>query len=445
MTKHSLPNQEQLSQVAEHILKLAKSRGATSAEMSVGSGMGFSATVRLGEPETIEHEQDQSVDITVYYGQKKGSATTTDMNLAMIDKVVEAACSMAQYTVEDDCAGLADPDTLAKDWPELDLYHPWDISVKDAIEQAKACEKLAMDFDPRINNSEGATLETYQSIHLYANSHGFIGGAKSSRHGLSVSVIAEANGQMQHDYGYTSARDYRDLWSAKRVAEEAAERTLQKLNPRKIKTCEVPVIFIADVATSLISSFLGAISGGSLYRRSSFLLDSLGQRLFPEFVTISEDPYILKGIASCPFDGEGVKVQKRDIVSQGVLQGYVLGSYSGRKLKLKSTGNAGGVHNILVQSGQQDLAALLKTMHKGLLVTDVIGQGVNLVTGDYSRGASGFWVENGEIMHPVEEITIASNLRDMFSGIIGIGSDIEKRGKIQVGSILIDKMTVAGN
>lgn len=445
VNKASLPCEKQLQEVAEQVLKSAKNKGATSAEIAVSSGQGFSATVRMGEPETIEHERDQAVDITVYYGHKKGSATTTDMNLAMIEKVVDAACVMAQYTLEDDCAGLPDPEALAKDWPNLDLYHPWDITVKEAIERAKTCESLAMNYDGRINNSEGAVLETYEAVHLYANSYGFMGYEKGSRHGLSLSVIAEANGQMQHDYSYTSARDCQDLWSAERVAKEAAERTLHRLNPRKIKTCEVPVIFTADIATSLISSFLNAVSGGSLYRQSSFLLNSLGQDIFPDFISITEDPFILKGLASCPFDGEGVKVKKRDIVKQGRLEGYLLSSYSARKLKMKTTGNAGGAHNILVSNGNKDLSALIQTMHKGLVVTDVIGQGVNLVTGDYSRGASGFWVERGEIQFPVEEITIAGNLRDMFTGIVEVGSDIERRGKIQVGSVLINRMTIAGN
>jgi PmbA protein len=445
VTKSNLPSQEQLQEVAEHVLNQAKKRGASSAEIAVSSGQGFSATVRLGEPETIEHEQDQAIDITVYFGQKKGSATTTDLNLNMIDKLVEKACVMAQYTLEDDCAGLPEPSALATEWPDLDLYHPWGLSVEEAVQQAKACESIALAYDPRINNSEGATLETYQAIHLYANSHGFIGSVKGSRHGLSVSLIAEENKQMQHDYSYSSARDYKDLWSAEKIAKDAVERTIRRLNPRKIKTCEVPVIFTADVATSLVSSFLSAISGGSLYREASFLVRSLDTQLFPEFVTITENPYILKGLGSTPFDGEGVKVDQRDIIKQGILRGYLLSTYSARKLKMKSTGNAGGVHNILVSSGNKDLAALIKTMEKGLVVTDVIGQGVNLVTGDYSRGASGFWVEHGEIQFPVEEITIASNLKEMFQGIVEIGADVEKRGKIQVGSILIDRMTVAGN
>ncbi|MDF2690441.1 MAG: Zn-dependent protease, modulator of gyrase [Gammaproteobacteria bacterium] len=445
MNKQNLPSQQQLSEVVEHALKQARQKGASSAEIAVSSGLGFSATIRKAEVETIEHEKDQAIDITVYFGKKKGSATTTDMSFDLIDKVVERACVMAQYTIEDDCAGLPEQADMATDWPELDLYHPWDITVEEAIKQAKACEKIAFDCDPRINNSEGATLETYQAIHLYANSYGFIGEELASRHGLSLSVIAEQNGQMQHDYSYSSARDYKDLWPIEKIAHEAVDRTLKKLNPRKLKTCEVPVIFSADIASSLISSFLNAISGGSLYRRSSFLVDSLGQKLFPDFVRITEDPYILKGLGSCPFDGEGVRVKPRDIVQQGTLQGYLLSSYSARKLKMKTTGNAGGVHNILVSSGSQDLQGLIKTMQKGLIVTDVIGQGVNLVTGDYSRGASGFWVENGEIQFPVEEITIAGNLRDMFKGIIEIGTDIEKRSKIQVGSILINKMMVAGN
>jgi len=445
VTKQTLPRPDQLSTLAEQVLKLAKAKGASGAEIAASSGQGFSASIRLGEPETIQHEQDQAVDITVYYGHKKGSATTTDMSLAMVEKVVDAACSMAQYTLEDECAGLPEPETLATEWPDLDLYHPWDISVEKAIELAIACEKTAMGYDARISNSEGATVETYQAIHLYANSHGFIGTGTGTRHGLSVSVIAEANGQMQHDYSYTSARDYKDLWSLEKVAAEAAERTLHKLNPRKISTCEVPVIFTADVASSLISSFFSAISGGSLYRRSSFLVDSLGQSIFPEFIRITEDPFIRKGLASCPFDAEGVKVSRRNIIEQGVLQGYILSTYSARKLKMQSTGNAGGIHNVQVSSGDKDLRSLIKTMHKGLVVTDVIGQGVNLVTGDYSRGASGFWVENGEIQFPVEEITIASNLRDMYKGIIEVGSDIEKRGKIHIGSVLINNMTVAGS
>jgi PmbA protein len=340
---------------------------------------------------------------------------------------------------------LADANLMAQDIKDLDLHHPWQISVDEAMLIAQACEAAALAVDPRINNSEGASVSSGRGYFAYSNSHGFTGGYASSRHGISCSVIAESGDSMQRDYWYSTARAAEDLQSPEYIGKVAGERTVRRLNSKKIKTCQVPVLFEAPLASGLISSLISAISGGNLYRKSSFLLDSLGKQVASPLLNIYEDPHLLRGLASCPFDNEGVATHARQLVKDGVLQGYVLGSYSARKLGMQSTGNAGGNHNLIVQSGHSDFAALLKQMGTGLLVTELLGSGMNMVTGDYSRGAAGFWVEDGVIVHAVEEITIAGNMADMLKSIVAIGNDVLVQGSKQVGSILIERMTIASD
>lgn len=427
------------------ILEQAKAKGATAAEVSVSYGLGLDVTVRLGEVETIEHNQGLAFDVTVYHGQRKGYASTSDTSDESISKVVDAALSIAEYTEEDDCSGLADPKNLATEQADLSLYHPQNISVDEAIVRAKECEDLARAGDSRVSNSEGASFAASESIYLYGNSNGFVGHYPTSRFSLDCSLIGQQDGDMQRDYGYSTARDLADLWTAKKVADEAVERTVSKLGARKLKTGKYPVIYKADCARSLIWHGISAISGGALYRHQSFMEDGLGKVWFPEWFSITDDPFVQKGFGSSPFDGEGVQVQKRQLVEAGVLQGYLLGSYSARKLGLQTTGNAGGAHNISVATSDASLKALLQQMGTGLLVTDLMGDGVSITTGDYSRGANGFWVENGELQYPVEEITVASNLKDIFSGFVSIGSDIDPRSSLSTGSILIEEMMVAGS
>lgn len=437
-------SQQTLRDLAARVLELARAGGATAAETEVSEGCGQSVSVRKGEVETLEHNRDKSVSLTVYIGQRCGHASTSDFSEDALRRTVDKALAIARYTAEDDCAGLADAELLARDIPDLDLYHPWDLTVDAAIELARACEAAALRVDARISNSEGATVSTQESQFIYANSLGFMAGYPTSRHSISCAVIAEAGGAMQRDYWYDTARAASDLAAADTVGRLAGERTVRRLNARKLGTRQCPVLFEAPVASSLIANFVSAISGGHLYRKSSFLLDSLGTRVFPEFVHIQERPFLPRGLASAPFDHEGVAPRDRDVVKDGVVQGYFLGSYSARKLGMKSTGNAGGNHNLIVFSTGEDLDGLLKKMGSGLLVTELLGHGLNMVTGDYSRGAAGFWVEDGVIAYPVEEITVAGNLKEMFLGIQAIGRDVEMRSSRRVGSILIDRMTVAG-
>jgi PmbA protein len=439
-----LPPPAELESLVQQILDEAKRLGASASEAGVSLEAGLSVTVRLGEVETLEYHRDRGVGVTVYFGQRKASASTSDFTPQAMRETVRAACDIARYTSEDDCAGLADAALVARDIPDLDLCHPWDVDATRAIEIAQRCESAARTADERISNSEGATLSSHQGLRVYGNSHGFIGGYPSSRHSLSCSVIAGQDEQMQRDYWYTVARRYEDMEAAEQVGRIAAERTVRRLNGRKLGTRQVPVLFAAELATGLFRSFTGAIRGGSLYRKSSFLLDHLGKQVFPDFVHIHEQPHLRGALGSAPFDSEGVATRARDLVADGVLQGYVLDSYSARKLGMQTTGNAGGVHNLSVDSGALDFDALLREMNTGLLVTELMGQGVNMVTGDYSRGAAGFWVENGVIQYPVEEITIAGNLKDMFMAIVAIGNDVERRGNIRCGSVLIERMTVAG-
>lgn len=443
-TGDTLPDIGELEELAREVLREASARGATTAEAGVSFGSGLSVTARLGEVETVELNRDRSLGVTVYFGQRKGSATTSDWSRSALEETVAAACGIARYTSEDDCAGLADPELMATEVPDLDLYHPWPLSAEQAIEMASECEAAARDVDSRIVNSEGATVHTGHGLAVYGNSHGFIGGYPSSRHSISCSVIGQEGESMQRDYWYSYARDRADLQQPADVGKKAGERTVRRLGARKLATCQVPVVFAAELATGLMGNFVAAISGSKLYRKSSFLVDHLDKQVFPEFVTLTEQPHLKKAIGSAPFDNEGVATHERVLVEDGILRGYVLGSYSARKLGMRSTANAGGVHNLIVEPGSLDQQGLLREMGTGLLVTEVMGQGINYVNGDYSRGAAGFWVENGEIQYPVEEITIAGNLKDMFMGISAIGNDVDKRGNVRTGSILIDKMTIAG-
>ena len=435
----------QLAAIAQRALELARSGGASAAEIDVSQGIGQNVSVRKGEIETIEYNRDNGVSLTVYIGQQRGHASSSDCSDEALSATVEKALAIARYTAADPASGLADPTLLAPEWNDLDLHHPWPLAVEDAAELARRCEAAAFAVDPRIRNSEGATVSSYESQFVYANSNSFAGGYRGSRHGVSCAVIAEQDGAMQRDYWYSTSRSAEELEAPETVGRRAGERAVRRLGGRKIDTRQTPVVFDAPVAAGLIGHFVGAVSGGSLYRRASFLLDSMGQSVFAPLVQIREEPHLARGLASAPFDDEGVATKPRDVVKDGVVCGYFLGSYSARKLNLQSTGNAGGNHNLLVSPGEQDLRGLLRQMDTGLLITELMGQGLNPVTGDYSRGAVGFWVEGGEVQFPVEEITVAGNLKQMFRDIVAIGNDLEKRGSKQVGSILIGNMTLAGN
>jgi PmbA protein len=434
----------QLTDLTAQVLDLARAGGASAAETEVSEGSGLSVSVRHGEVETIEHNRDKGIGVTVYLGQRRGHASSSDFSREALARTVEKALSIARFTAEDDCAGLAEAELLAREVPDLDLFHHWDVSVDQAMALARDCEAAALAVDPRITNSEGGSLSSQSSQFVYGNSLGFSGGYASSRQSLSCAVIAEENEAMQRDYWYTTARAAGDLDSPERVGQRAGERTVRRLSGHKLSTRQCPVVFEAPIATGLVASFVSAISGGHLYRKSSFLLDSLGSQVFPSFFQLQERPFLPRGLASAPFDSEGVAARDRDVVKNGIVEGYFLGTYSARKLGMRSTGNAGGNHNLIVPSTGEDFTALLARMGTGLLVTELLGHGLNMVTGDYSRGAAGFWVENGEIVYPVEEITVAGNLRAMFRGIAAVGSDVETRGSRRVGSILIDNMTVAG-
>ncbi|MGA0032657.1 MAG: metalloprotease PmbA [Burkholderiales bacterium] len=433
-----------LKQLVSDALKYAKERGATAADAEVSEGFGQTVTARQGEVETIEYNRDKGIGVTVYIGQQRGHASSSDFAPQAVRDTVDAALAIARYTAIDECAGLADPDMLAREFPDFDLLHPWEMPVERAIEMARACEAAGFAVDKRITNSEGATISTQQSHFIYGNTHGFLAGYPSSRHGIWCALVAGKGDCMQRDDWYETARDPAELAAPELVGRKAGERALARLKARKVKTAQVPVLFESGVASSLMGHFVSAVSGGSLYRKSSFLLDSLGQQIFSPNVQIADLPHIPKALASGAFDEEGVATQSRDIVKDGVVQGYFLASYSARKLGMKSTGNAGGNHNLIMQDTGEDFAALLKKLGTGLLVTEMMGQGVNAVTGDYSRGAAGFWVENGEITYPVQEITIAGNLKDMYKNIVAIGNDVSRRSSRQCGSILVAGMTLAG-
>ncbi len=434
----------ELESLVSLALDTARSRGATQAAAGASLDQGLSVTARLGEVETIEHHRDRGIGLTVWIGQRKGSASTSDFTPEAIAQTVDAALAIARHTSEDACAGLADPADLARDIPDLDLDHPWDLDAPRAVELAIACENAARDFDARITNSEGATVNTHRGLSVYGNTHGFLAGYTGTRHSLSCAVLAGEGDAMQRDYWYTVARDAAALEDHESVGRRAAERTLRRLGARRIATGSMPVLFAAELATGLAGHLVGALRGGAQYRKTTFLLNAAGEKLFPDFFHIREEPHVRGALGSAPYDHEGVATRARDLVKDGVIGGYVLDSYSARKLGLKTTGNAGGVHNLIVSHGDLDLDGLLREMGTGLYVTELMGHGVNPVTGDYSRGAVGFYVENGALVHPVEEVTIAGNLRAMFAHLRAVGADLERRGNIHTGSWLVDGMTVAG-
>ncbi|MFS2122516.1 metalloprotease PmbA [Pseudomonas sp. Pseusp97] len=435
----------ELREQVERIIAEATRQGASACEVAVSVEQGLSTSVRQGEVETVEFNRDQGFGITLYVGQRKGSASTSATGADAIRETVAAALAIAKHASEDDCAGLADPALMARDLPDLDLYHGWSITPDQAIERALACEAAAFATDKRVTKADGTTLNTHQGCRVYGNSHGFVGGYASTRHSLSCVMIAELEGQMQRDYWYDVNRRGELLATPESIGRRAAERAASRLGARPVPTAEVPVLFAPEVAVGLFGHFLGAISGGSLYRKSSFLEGALGQQLFPEWLTLDERPLLRGALGSASFDNDGLATYAKPFVEGGELVSYVLGTYSGRKLGMPSTANSGGVHNLFVSHGDEDQAALIRRMGRGLLVTELMGQGVNLVTGDYSRGAGGYWVENGEVQFPVQEVTIAANLRDLFRNIVAIGNDVEYRGNLHTGSVLIEKMMVAGN
>ncbi|HEX5126966.1 MAG TPA: metalloprotease PmbA [Rhodocyclaceae bacterium] len=437
-----------LRDIAQDILEYARSRGATACETDISEGFGQSVSVRRGAVETIEYNRDKGIGVTVYLGQQRGHASSSDFSRSAVRATVDAALSIAGFTAPDPCAGLADEKLLWRgknsDLDKLALYHPWQITVEDAVELAKRCEAAAFAVSPEIHNSEGANVSRQESQFVSANSLGFCAGFSTSRHSLSCSVIAGEGENMQRDDWYASKRNANELPAAERIGDYAARRALSRLGAKRVTTCEAPVIFDAPLACGLLGNFVHAASGGSLYRRSSFLLDSLGEQIFSPIVQLSEQPHLPNSLASTLFDDEGVATQTRQVVSDGVLQGYFLGSYSARKLGMQTTGNAGGNHNLILRTGDKNVVELAREIGRGLLVTELLGQGVNYVTGDYSRGAAGYWIEGGEIRHPVQEITIAGNLRDMFKDIRAVGNDVVIHGAKQTGSILVGRMMIAG-
>lgn len=440
--------QDQLKEIASDILKYARELGATDAATEISEGDGLSVSVRRDEVETIEHNRDKSVGVTVFIGNKRGNASTSDFSAKAIRDTVAAAHNIARFTAEDDCAGLAEAELLERNPPDLDLFHPWDLNADVAVELARRAERAAFETDPHIENSDGASVSAQHSQFMLATSRGFLAGYPVSRHYISCSAIAGFNGQMQRDDWHTSKRDATELLAPEKIGRYAAQRALSRLGARPIDTRKAPVIFEAPIAMGLLNSLVQACSGGALYRKATFLLDSIDRPVLADHLSIVEDPYVKRAMGSAPFDDEGVRTQRRQLIEKGVLKGYFLSTYSARKLGLPTSGNAGGAHNLtlsstLTQPGD-DLDAMLRKMGTGLLVTELMGQGVNLITGDYSRGASGYWVENGVIQYPVEEITIAGNLADMLRHIVAVGADELVRGNKTCGSILVERMTIAG-
>jgi PmbA protein len=436
----------ELEAVVEGALAQARSLGASAADADASLHKGLSTTVRLGEVETMEYRRDRGLAVTVYFGHRKGSASTADLAPAAVGQTVAKACAIARHTASDECAGLADRELMARELPDLDLDHPWHLEPEQAIEVARACEAAGLAVDARLRNSEGATLSTQRGVRVYGNSHGFLGGYPSTSHSLSCALLAQVGADMQRDYWYSVARAATELEPGPAIGRAAGERAIARLGARRLGTRRAPVLFSPEMARGFYGHFLGAISGASQYRRASFLLDAAGTQVFPGFLQMQERPHLPRGLASGAFDAEGVATRDRELVRDGVLDGYLLGSYSARKLGLRSTGNAGGVHNLLVGApgASADFPGLLARMGSGLYVTELLGQGVNGVTGDYSRGASGFWVEGGAIAFPVHEVTIAGNLRDMYRGVVAVGTDLDVRGTIRCGSVLVEGMTIAG-
>ncbi len=437
-------DQSDLEDLIQLVLDEARKQGADQAEVAASHDYGLSATARLGDVENLEYTNDRSVGVTVYHGSKKGSASTSDFSVNALRETVTRASAFAKYTAADKCAGLVDADLMASDIPNLELSHAWQIDADAAIKIALSCEDSARNYDKRISNSEGATVATSSGARAYGNTHGFIGSFPRTSHSISCSVVGESNGEMERDYHYSAARDASELETPEQIGEKAAKRTVGRLGSCKIKTTKAPVLYAPEIARGFIGHVIGAIAGVSQYRRSSFLLGAAGKKIFPDFLQIQERPHIPKAMASRAYDADGVATSDRDIVINGVLQGYVLGSYSARRLGLETTANAGGAHNLIVPGNAGDMESIIKSMQSGLLVRELIGQGINPVTGDYSRGVVGYWIENGEIAYPVHEVTIAGNLRELYPRIIAIGDDQDVRGGIRCGSLLVDEMTIAG-
>ena len=435
---------DRLAEISQRLLEAARARGASQTEVSCSEETGLNVNVRMGEVETVEATRDRGIAVTVYFGQRKGSASTADLREESLDATVEQACAIARHTEDDAAAGLADRELMARELREFDGWHPWAIEADRAIDLALACETAGRELDKRIENSDGASLGSGTSLSVYANSHGFIGRERSSTHSIGCALIAGRGEAMQRDGWYSYALAAEDLEAPAAIGRRAAERAVSRLAPRQVATGEYPVLFAAEVARSLVGHLIGAVSGGALYRKASFLVDSAGTQLFPDWFAIDEQPFLPRGLRSSAFDAEGVATRESALVRGGVLQRYVLGSYSARKLGLQTTGNAGGVHNLQVAANAGDLPSLVRGMKRGLLVTELMGQGVNTVTGDYSRGAAGFWVEDGALSHPVDGITIAGNLRSMFAAVEAVGTDIDPRSHLRTGSILVGRMTVAG-
>jgi PmbA protein len=436
--------QQQLENIAQKIFDYSKKYGATNAEVTASISTGFSVESRAGQVDTVEHNHDKQIHITVYRDQASGDVSTSDTRTESLEQAVQMACEIAKYTEQDLASGLAEKSLMATEFYDLDLYHPWGITPEQAIEKTIECEAIARDYDKRITNSDGVSLSTHADVGLYANSHGFIGYQHETRHDMSCVMVAEQAGIMQRDYQYTTVRDPQNLMNIKKLAHQAAQNTIARLGSKPVKTQTVPVIFRHDVARGLLSHFSSAIRGGALHRKASFLIDSLEKQIFPEWLSLEEQPYILQGMASSCFDADGVQTQKKYFIENGVLKNYSLDVYSAKKLAMQTTGNAGGIYNLVTTLSDKSFDDLVKQMGTGLIVTEVMGQGVNITTGNYSRGASGFWVENGVIQFPVSEITIAGNLQDMFKSIIAIANDVDIRGSIRTGSILVEKMTIAG-
>lgn len=435
----------QLQSISQKILDEAVRAGASQAEVGVGASKGFSVGVHNGDVETVQYHQDKMIDITVYFGKRRGAASISDMRPDAIRDAVAAACHIAKFTDEDPCAGLADPHELAFHYPQLESAYPWDITVEKAIQMAIDCEREAVAQDKRIMSAEECSLVTGEALDVYANSHGFMGTFAHTRHELSCVLVAKQDDEMQRDYGYTISADPAHLESVSYVAKLAAERTVRRLGARRLPTMKAPVIFIAEQARSLLGHFASAIAGGNLYRKSSFLVDHLGKKIFPDFMHLQEQPHLPRSLGSAPFDGDGVLTRPNIFIEDGYLRNYALSVYSARKLAMKTTGNCGGLHNLIVRLGDKNLAQLLKSMNKGLLITELMGSGVNLMTGDYSRGAAGFWIEKGEIQYPVHEITIAGTLQQMYGNLVEVANDVDLRGNIRTGSILLDEMMIAGS
>ena len=444
VTDDSQERLQQLSGIAEQLLSRARAAGASQAEVSCNEDAGLAVNVRMGDVETVEATRDRGVSVTVYFGKRKGSASTADLRESSLEATVAQACAIARYTEEDPASGLADAALMASTQREFDGWHPAAFDADRAIDIALACEAAGRALDSRIANSDGASSNANASLSVYANSHGFLGAERQTSYSTGCALIAGEGDGMQRDHWYSVALAEADLEAAESVGRKAAERTVARLQPRQLQTGEVPVLFVAEMARSLIGSYLGAVSGGALYRKASFLLDSAGTRVFPEWFGIDELPFLPRGFRSAAFDAEGVATRESALVRDGIVQRYVLGSYSARKLGLQTTANAGGVHNLQVKANAGDLASMVRGLQRGLLVTELMGQGVNMITGDYSRGAAGFWVENGEIAYPVDGITIAGNLKPMFAAIEAVGSDVDPRSHVGTGSILVGRMTVAG-